>query len=193
MNLSYVHPSGRVDLTELRELRISNPQTNGSFTVDWVARFTAGNEGAVLDRTPMPGEPNGQVNGGYAGLGLRPAPLPLNMSIISSTGAVTRFESDRARPNAPALAVNLNDGSRPLGGIAILSDSSNAGTNAPWYVANSRSMRFVCAAILAPAVRKLPPRGTMDLRYRIMIRAQPWTPETLQHLHAGGLGPESLK
>ncbi len=180
MDLSYIHPSGRVDLTERRELTISSPDRSGGSTIDWTARFTAGKEGAVLDRTPMPGEPNGQVNGGYAGLGLRLSSLPFQISIVCSTGAVTRFESDRARPFAPALACNLSDGSRALGGIAIFSDPSNAGLDAPWYVANSPKMRFLCAAILAPRIRELPPGGTMDLRYRIGVRPEAWTVDALR-------------
>ena len=103
-DVTYINPSNRVDMTESRELKISAPKSDGSYTIDWSAKFTAGKDGAILDRTPMPGEPDGKVNGGYAGLGLRMASAPLTMSVVCSTGLVTHFESDRARPNAPPSA-----------------------------------------------------------------------------------------
>ncbi|HEY5552199.1 MAG TPA: DUF6807 family protein, partial [Opitutaceae bacterium] len=71
IQLTYTHPSGRVDLVERRLLLVSAPDVSGSYTIDWDSEFTAGVEGATLGRTPMLGEPDGRVNGGYAGLGLR--------------------------------------------------------------------------------------------------------------------------
>lgn len=180
LEVTYTHPTGRVDLTEKRELIISAPKADGSYRIDWRADFTAGKEGAVLDRTPMLGEPDGKVNGGYAGLGLRMAAPPLGFSVVCSTGAVHQFVSDRARPAAPAIAFNFTDGAREVGGIAIFSDPANAGENAPWYVVNSKEMRFVCAAILAPQIRTLQPAEQMKLRYHLAIAPKPWTPETLR-------------
>jgi Methane oxygenase PmoA len=178
--LSYAHSSGRVDLMERRDLNISAPKADGSYAIDWRANFKAGKEGAVLDRTPMPGEPEGKVNGGYAGLGLRMAAPPLTFSVVCSTGLVERFASDRARPFASALACNFADSGRDVGGIAIFSDPINAGEDAPWYVVNSKEMRFACAAILAPKIRMLTAGEEMKLRYRIAVRGKAWTPEALQ-------------
>jgi hypothetical protein len=180
LDVTYTHPSGRVDMMENRELKISAPTSDGSYTIDWNAQFTAGKEGAILDRTPMPGEPDGRVNGGYAGLGLRMASQPLSFSALCSTGAVAQFVSDRARPNAAAVAFNFTEGIRDVGGIAIFSDPANAGENAPWYIVNSREMRFACAAVLAPKVINMPPSGKMSLKYRIAVRPIAWTQEALQ-------------
>jgi hypothetical protein len=171
-----------VDLTESRVLKVSAPESDGSFEIDWRAQFTAGKEGAVLDRTPMPDEPGGQVNGGYAALGLRMASPPLGFSVVCSTGLVNQFVNDRARPNAAALACNFSEGDRDVGGIAIFSDPVNAGENAPWYIVNSTQMRFTCAAILAPKIRTLKPGEKMKLHYRIIVRPKAWTSEALQAL-----------
>ena len=180
LEVNYINPSNHVDMTELRVLKISAPKPDASYTIDWDAKFTAGAHGAILDRTPMPGEPKGAVNGGYAGLGLRMASAPLTMSVVCSTGLITHFESDRARPNAPAIGCNFHDGASAVGGIAIFSDPKNSGENAPWYLINSDKMRFACAAILAPKILTLKPDEKLDLHYRIVIRREPWTPETLQ-------------
>ena len=182
MDLTYAASGAEPDLVERRVLRISRPAADGSFTIDWDMRFTAGAKGAVLDRTPMPGEPNGAVNGGYAGLSVRLAAFPAQMSVVSTEGPVTDFVRDRARPAAAAVAGNFADSAtgRRLGGIAILSDPANAGEKAPWYIINSqREMRFICAAVLAPAVRTLAPGGEWRLRYRVAVAPGPWTPETL--------------
>ena len=180
LNLTYTNPTGHVDMIEKRRLEISQLSVDGSYTIEWQAEFTAGDHGAVLDRTPMPGEPNGQVNGGYAGLGARLASAPINISFLCSTGAVDHFVSDRARPNAAAIACNFSKDSQPVGSIAIFSDPANAGENAPWYFVNTEQMRFVCPAILAPKALTLKANEKLRLHYRIVIGSKIWTPEALR-------------
>lgn len=180
LTLTYTSPAGQVDLTEVRDLVVSAPAPDGGYTIDWHARFTAGPAGALLDRTPMPGEPKGQVNGGYAGLSIRMANAPLALAFLSTAGPVTGFVNDRARPAAPAVACNFSQAGRAAGGVAILNAPENTGGDGPWYLINSTQMRFVCAAILASQPRAIPSRGEFDLRYRIAIRPEAWTPATLQ-------------
>jgi hypothetical protein len=180
MQLTYTRPTGETDLTEARVLDVSAPALDGSYTIDWRMRFTAGKDGAVLDRTPMPGEPNGVINGGYAGLSARLAAAPATMTVIGTEGPVTDFRGDRARPNAAAVAGNFSLDGRDIGGVAILSDPANIAEKAPWYIIdNKRDFRFICAAILAPAVRTIPPNGELALRYRVALRPTAWTREAL--------------
>lgn len=181
MNLTYTHPSGRVDLTEDRLLEVSAPDQAGRYTIDWRSNFTAGKQGAVLDRTPMPGEPKGAFNGGYAGLAARLAGAPLSMSVVSTQGPITEFVTDRARPSAPAVASNFNDAGRAVGSIAVLAHPSNLTQDAPWYIINAEDgMRFICSAVLAPAIRKLPANAEWNLSYRIIVQSEPFTPESLR-------------
>ena len=180
LDLEYAHPSGRIDLKERRRLEISRPDGAGGFTLDWSAEFTAGPEGAVLDRTPMPGEPDGRVNGGYAGLSVRLAPPPLAMKMVTSGGPVDQFTQNRARPSAPAAAANFYRDGSPVGGVAFLSATANGGERAPWYLIDNGVMRFMCAAILAPAVKKLGPGEGWTLRYRVAVHGGEWTPEALR-------------
>jgi hypothetical protein len=180
MNVTYTHPSGRVDMTEVRELKISAPTAKGRYTIDWVSQFTAGKEGAVLDRTPMPGEPDGKVNGGYAGLGVRLASAPALMSVVTPEGPITQFANDRARPASSAVAANFTTGGHDMGAIAILSDPSNIGERAPWYIVNAtEGMRFMCAAVLAPEVRRIAPAGEWRLSYRIVLQPGAFTAKAL--------------
>ncbi|MFL5617480.1 MAG: DUF6807 family protein [Gemmatimonadaceae bacterium] len=180
MQLTYTRPTGETDLTEARVLDVSAPAPDGSYTIDWSMRFTAGKDGAALDRTPMPGEPNGVINGGYAGLSARLAAAPATMTVVSTEGPVAEFRGDRARPNAAAVAGNFSLDGRDIGGIAILSDPANIAGQAPWYIIdNKRDFRFICAAILAPAVRTIPPNGALALRYRVALEPTAWTREAL--------------
>ena len=186
MRLTYTRPTGEVDLTEARVLDVSAPAADGSYTIDWNMRFTAGKDGAALDRTPMPGEPNGVVNGGYAGLSARLAAAPATMAVMTTEGPVTEFRGERARPNAAAVAGNFTLDGRDVGGVAILSDPANIAEKAPWYIIdNKRDFRFICAAILAPAVRTIPPNGEMALRYRVAIRRSAWTEAALAEAMRG--------
>jgi len=180
-DLSYTHPSGRVDLTEKRKLRVSAPGASGGYTIDWDSEFTAGAEGALLGRTPMLGEPDGRVNGGYAGLGFRLRGLPALYSVVSLEGPVDKFESDRARPDSTALGLNLSEDGRSIGGLGVLSHHANMPSGpTPWYLANSKTMHWANPAILAPAEVKLAPGEKWRLRYRIVVRSGEWTPGDLR-------------
>jgi hypothetical protein len=102
------------------------------------------------------------------------------MTVIGTEGPVTDFRGDRARPNAAAVAGNFSLDGRDIGGVAILSDPANIAEKAPWYIIdNKRDFRFICAAILAPAVRTIPPNGELALRYRVALRPTAWTREAL--------------
>ena len=180
LNVNYTHPSGRIDLREVRTLNVSPVDHAGGYTIGWSADFVAGPEGAELGRTPMPGEPGGQVNGGYAGLSLRLASAPLSVAMVTAERPVAEFVRSRARPNSPAVGCNVTEAGREVGAVAILSAPGNLPGAAPWYLINSEEMRFACAAVLAPQVRKLPPGGEWKLRYRIAVRAGAWTPELLR-------------
>jgi hypothetical protein len=176
-----------VDMIENREIVVSSPSADGSYTIDWRARFMAGPDGALLDRTPMPGEPKGAVNGGYAGFSIRMASPPIGVSYLSTEKVITEWASSRSRPNAPAVASNFAEGGKDVGAIAILSDPRNAGENAPWYLINQGEMRFMCAAILAPKPKQLAPGEQMTLSYRVVLSPEGFTPASLKAAHAAWL------
>jgi hypothetical protein len=180
MRLRYVNPSGETVMTEARDLEVSAPAADGRFSIDWSARFTVGDKDLVLDRTAMPGEQGGQVNGGYAGLSARMIPLPVTMSVVTTAGPVERFASNRARPNAAAVGCNFSDGARDVGGLAFFSDPANTGGDAPWYIIDSRQMPFICEALLAPKPRSVSAHSEFGLRYRISVSPKAWTQPELE-------------
>jgi hypothetical protein len=186
MDLKYISPSNQVDLTEQREIAVSAPSLDGSYIIRWKAHFVAGPEPILLDRTAMPGEPNGQTNGGYAGLAFRMAGLPLNVNMLSTAGPVTNFISDRARPRADAVGFNFTDDDKPVGSLAIFSGRAFMGRKPPWYLVNeaARTFRFASAAILAPRRIAVRAGGPLDLEYCIIVQPAPWTVESLKAAQA---------
>ena len=78
----------------------------------------------------MSGEEHGAVNGGYAGMSVRLAQSPAKCDFLTAEGAVSKFDSDRARPNSKAAACNITQAGR-TDGIAILSHTSNTGGDSP--------------------------------------------------------------
>ena len=179
MVLSYISPSNVTMMAEQRDIRVSAPGRDGAVTIDWTGKFTAGDVPLVLDRTAMPGEENGQVNGGYAGFSLRAAQSPATCEFITIEGPVTKFESDRARPNSKAAACNVTQKGR-TDGVAIFSHTSNTGGDSPWYMVNSKSMHWFSPVLLAPAPKKVKPHETFTWKFRVMTRAEAWTPEMLK-------------
>jgi hypothetical protein len=187
LRLRYINPSGQVEMTEERKIAVSAPDARGGYTIDWNGRFIAGPNGALLDRTPMPNEPGGKVNGGYAGLAVRMPSVPVRMKVVTTHGAVAQFVEDRARPFSPAVGCNFEQNNQPVGGLAILSSPQNLAGEAPWYLIDADSsnafpdgFRFACAAVLAPHVLQLPPGGHLALSYRMVVAAGSWTPASLQ-------------
>lgn len=173
MAISYDNPSGGVWLAEARTIQIGAPQPDGSYTIDWTAKFTVGNQDLEFGRTPMMGEPGGAVNGGYGGFSLR---LPVTTNAVTwsvADGAEPKFASGRWRPTGPALQMIMTDGAH-TGAVAMLTHPDNPGGQpAPWYVVDNKPMRFFCSAILAPAVLKKSAGSTFTLRYRVIVRTSP--------------------
>jgi hypothetical protein len=168
-DVAYTHPSGRIDLTEKRTCEVSAVSADGSYRIDWRSNFKAGAAGATLERTPI----------GYAGLSLRMAAEPFRISFTSSTEPVPGFVDHRWRPTASAVAANLFDANGDVGGIAMVSGESTA-----WYINNdpTQQMRWICAAVLAPAPLALAPGDSLNLHYTIAVRRRAWTPEALQEI-----------
>jgi hypothetical protein len=178
MNLRYISTNSHLMMTEARQINFSAPRKDGGVTIDWTGKFTAGDEALVLDRTSMPGEPHGQVNGGYAGFSFRGAQSPAKCEFLTVEGPVSDWNSDRARPNSKAAACNVIQDTR-TDGAAILSAASNTGGDSPWYMVNSSSMHWFSPVLLAPAPKKVAPRESFTWKFRVMTKEGAWTPDQL--------------
>lgn len=180
MRIDYVHPSGRVDLAEYRDMVISAVGRNGKYTIDWTSHFTAGPEGAYLDRTPLPGEPGGKLWGGYGGLSARLANGNDPVEFVSIDDPLEDFVDNRMRPRTQAIGVSVFPNQRHAGSIAVLADPRNVTGDHPWYLINGQPGRFFCAAVMVPGPIQLEAGEVWELSYRLVIRPRHWDEEDLE-------------
>ena len=163
MNLSYHPPEKPAVLTEFRGLVISAPAKDGSYHIDWISTFTAGNTDVVLNRTPIAGEPQGVDWGGYAGLSLRLVPALKSWRFSSRDGPVR----DRAcKASWIAFSGPLEGGKSAA--IIVLDHPKSFRHPTPWYLIND--MPYFSPAVIYYKPYTLPARQSLTLHYRILIQ-----------------------
>lgn len=159
-------------MTEKRTIEVSAPDAEGVYAIDWTGIFEAVRE-VVLDRTPLRGEPGGQVWGGYAGLSLRLAGNLTERQAMTSDGPVNNFVDDRYRGRHVTLDYSgFVDGKSE--GVAILDHPQNPRAPTPWYVIRSAEMSFFTPAILCYERMTLLPGERIILRYRVLVHPGRW-------------------
>lgn len=170
-------------LTEHRRIDVSAPAADGSYALDWWQEFQAGAAKVKFDRTPLPGEPGGQVYGGYAGLSLRFAKDFTNTQIRASsdTGPV---KDNRYRFSATAADYSGRIGEREYG-VAFLEHPTNPRHPGRWYaiVNPTQPFGFLNAAWLQLQPYELDAHAKFTLQYRVMVHAGRWDKTQLDAEH----------
>jgi len=165
-------------LTEKRTIEVSAPDAEGVYAVDWSGVFEAETT-VLLDRTPLPGEPDGQSWGGYAGLSLRLAGGLDERQVMTGEGPVIGMPDDRYRGRHAAVDYSgLLDGQ--AAGIAMLDHPQNPRAPTPWYIIRSAEMNFFSPAILCYEPLTLRPGERLALRYRLLVHRGRWDAARLQ-------------
>jgi hypothetical protein len=178
MDLQY-RPAGKdIVLTEHRVVEVSAPDAGGAFYLDWSLNFKAVAPEVVLNRTPLPGEPNGVSWGGYAGLSVRLANELSEVKAVSSQGAI-EFSGGTYRGKATAMDYTGQLDGRELG-IAILDHPRNLNSPSPWYVIHSQPMRYFSPAVLCFKPHTLKAGESLALNYRVWVHPGRWNAEQLQ-------------
>lgn len=173
MDLDY-RPVGAATpvLTEKRTIEVSRPDSDGVYAVDWTGAFTAV-AAAVLDRTPLPGQPGGQISGGYAGLSLRLGEELSERQVMTSDGPVPAWTDDRYRGRHAGLDYSgLVDGE--AAGIAIVDHPANPRSPTPWYVISSPGFSWFTPALICYEPLSLRAGETFVLRYRVLVHSRRW-------------------
>ncbi len=117
MTLRYMPPKGDPVLTEKRTIRVSAPDGQGRYSIDWRGEFTAGKEPVHMK--------GGTAGGGYAGLSVRMAGNTHEWRLIDSEGRQDIAEGDFAKnthgKRARWMDFSVTDkATGKEGGIAIL-------------------------------------------------------------------------
>jgi type 1 glutamine amidotransferase len=168
-------------LTEKRTVEVTAPDKEGVYALDWTGIFTAVRE-ALLDRTPLPGEPGGQVWGGYSGLSLRLARDLGERQVMTSDGQVPEMKDDRYRGRHVAMDYSGLIGGYAVG-VAILDHPHNPRSPTPWYVIVSPEMSFFTPALLCYEPMLLRQGARITLRYRVFIHPGRWDAARLRTEH----------
>lgn len=147
-------------LTERRTIEISAP-AHGRYELKWTSEFIAVTN-MTLSRTPLPGEPDGQSYGGYAGLSLRLNHGTRQWTFTNSAGA----SGMAAVHGKPASWMKLTAGPN-LPAVAIFDDPRNNQHPVPWYV--NDGMPFFSPSPLFAKNLTLMPGEKLQLRYRLLI------------------------
>lgn len=168
LRLSYA-PAGETTpvLIESRKIRISPPDSNGVYTVDWESEFIAGALQVKFDRTPIPGEEGEKNWGGYAGLSLR-----MNQQVNGGTFQNSEgLEGEGGAHRKPATWMSY---APPQGGFVLFMDHpQNINYPNKWYI--SEKMGYFSPAIVHDAPYVLAPGKSLNLQHRVVV-----APEVLE-------------
>lgn len=161
MKLAYA-PAGGTNhiMREIRSVVISPPDKDGAYSIDWVSEFRALKNDVVLDRTPLPGQPNGKNYGGYAGYSVR-----MNKDVSGGTFLTSEGLSGSKSHRQPARWAMY---SAPQGGSLLFMDHpDNLRHPAKWYVAEA--MPYFSPSVIHDRPHTIKAGGSLHLRYRLRV------------------------
>jgi len=158
-------------LTERRKLRLSPPDDEGTFAIDWSAEFQAV-EDLELSCVPIPPAPGGVAWGGYAGLSVRFATDMTRRQVTRLQGRVAMNSDGIFRGASEACDYSGQFAGHPAG-IAVLDHARNPRHPVPWYVI-ANDMSYLNAAFLSIEPLQLAAGSNMKLRYKIVVHAGLW-------------------
>jgi len=165
MELSSHPPDAPPVLCEKRVIVLSAPDAAKSYRIDWESTFTATDKEVKLDRTPLPGQPDGKGHGGYAGLSLRMAAATRGWTFTNSEGA-TGQEAIHGKP-ARWMDFSGKTAGGVEGGMTVFDHPANPRHPTPWYVA--AGMPYFSPALIFNEPFTLPAGGALTLRYRMLV------------------------
>lgn len=165
--LSYHPPKGQDLLKEKRSVKLSAPADDGSYFIDWESRFTALAEEVILDRTPLPDEPNGQSYGGYAGFSARLSNQLWEVKAISDGGETDGLHGKPSRWMT-YQAKNLKG---QLLTISIFDHPENRNYPNKWYISNNPKTPFYyfSPAVIWDSKLVLKKGDQLHLKYRLLV------------------------
>ena len=147
-------------MRETRVMEFTAPRADGSYAIDWDARFSVGDSEITLDRTPPKA-----TSGGYAGLSLRFPKGISGWSFLSSEDARSAAEGNGKTARWADFSGPTKTGS--VAGIAMFDHPSNSRYPSPWYL--NETLPYFSPAIIYHEPMTLEAGAKMRLRYRILV------------------------
>lgn len=165
------HPWDQKDqpvMKEIRKISISAPDPDKSYWINYDLTFTALKD-LLLDRTPIPGEPDGQSWGGYSGMSIRLNTEFKDIRYFSDVSENVSY-GDRNR----WVACEFDNGTGRREQVVIFDQPANPRYPSPWYCINDPGtpMFYFSPAILYKEPMKLKKGEVLHLKYRIYLPAK---------------------
>ncbi len=172
MDVSYHESNKPAVLTEKRTLAFSAPEASGVYVLDWTSVFTAIADKVELNRTPIPGEKDGQPWGGYAGLSFRARSRVQDVLYTATCGPAMLTEG-RFRGKDTGFEYSGIVDNKPFG-VAILDHPQNLNAPTPWYLIHNDVMDFFSPAVISEGPYRISKGQTFTLQYRIFVHPGRW-------------------
>ncbi|MFA5190707.1 MAG: PmoA family protein [Verrucomicrobiia bacterium] len=160
MVIEYAPPGQPPVLRETRVLQFIAPRADGSYAIDWDAKFSVGDADITLDRTPPKVK-----SGGYAGLSLRFPKGTTGWSFLTSEGAHNSDEGNGKSARWVDFSGPTKKGT--VAGIAVFDHPANPRYPTPWYL--NESHPYFSPALIYQKPMTLKAGAKMRLRYRILV------------------------
>jgi hypothetical protein len=174
--LAHPDPAGPAVLEDAVRIEIRRPADGNGPQVTWHVTTTALAD-VILDRTPLPGEPDGRNWGGYAGFSWRGAKEFTDVRFTDSEG---RREMDIHRQHARWVNITGALHEKPAG-LLLIDHPANPGHPVSWYLFCDPKLPFWFAnpARVQPKPISLNQGEKMKHSYRLI-------------LHDGSLGEDAI-
>ena len=167
LELTYHPPTGNDLLKEERSVRLSAPDEEGSYYMDWESTFTALADEVILERTPLPNEPHGQSWGGYAGFSARLNNQLWDVKAVNDSGETEQLHGKAARwmtfeaKNLKGRAVSMT----------IFDHPTNLNHPNKWFIEKNPETPFYyfSPALIFDSKLVLEKGEKLHLKYRLLV------------------------
>ena len=169
--LSYPEAEEPAVLEDTVEIQVERPNDPRGTQITW-SITTKALADVTLDRTPLPGEPDGKDWGGYAGISWRGAKEFTEIQYTDSEG---RENMDIHRHHARWLDVTGTLQGKPAG-LLIIDHPANPRHPASWYLFQNPKLPFWFAnpALLQPKALSMKQGESFRHSYRIVLHDGTW-------------------
>ena len=167
LELNYRPSTGNDILKEERSVRLSAPDEEGSYYMDWESNFTALADEVILDRTPLPGELHGQSWGGYAGFSARLNNQLWDVKAVDDSGETEQLHGKAARwmtfeaKNLKGRAISMT----------IFDHPTNLNHPNKWFIEKNPEIPFYyfSPALIFDSKVVLKKGEKLQLKYRLLV------------------------
>jgi type 1 glutamine amidotransferase len=167
LQLSY-HPTNADDiLTEDRVISISSPKPDGSYFIDWETTFSAVADEVVLNRTPLPGEPNGKSWGGYAGFSVRLNRHLWDVKAVNDAGKTEGLHGKASR----WITYDMKTIKGHPVSVTIFDHPDNFNYPSKWFISKTLDHPFYyfSPAVIFNSKHVLKKGDKLHLKYRLLV------------------------